>query len=159
MVLNPVRTGLVRAAKDWPWSSYRATAGLSPVPPFLSIDWILSQFAKSKKKAEKEYRRFVSMGKGARPWEELRGQIYLGSEEFIQALPKKAIGEVPRAQIVGVRPSLEEILRANAREGMVEAYRTYGYTMREIAEFLGVHYATVSRRIRRCEKAVLDRKI
>lgn len=27
IVLNPVRAGMVRSAKDWPWSSYRATCG------------------------------------------------------------------------------------------------------------------------------------
>ena len=29
IVLNPVRARMVRAAQDWPWSSYRATAGFS----------------------------------------------------------------------------------------------------------------------------------
>lgn len=29
IVLNPVRARMVRAAKDWPWSSYRATAGIT----------------------------------------------------------------------------------------------------------------------------------
>ena len=27
VVLNPVRAGMVRSAKDWPWSNYRSTAG------------------------------------------------------------------------------------------------------------------------------------
>jgi putative transposase len=31
IVLNPVRAGMVRSAKDWRWSHYRATAGLTPV--------------------------------------------------------------------------------------------------------------------------------
>jgi hypothetical protein len=34
--LNPVRAGLCRDPAEWPWSSYRALAGLEPVPPFLS---------------------------------------------------------------------------------------------------------------------------
>ena len=29
VVLNPVRAGVVRSARDWKWSSYRATAGQS----------------------------------------------------------------------------------------------------------------------------------
>ncbi|RLE35650.1 addiction module toxin RelE, partial [Candidatus Acetothermia bacterium] len=37
-------------------------------------------------------------------------------------------------------------------EGILKAYRDYDYTMREIAEHLGVHYATVSRRLRRVER-------
>jgi len=32
IVLNPVRAEMVRSAKDWKWSSYRATAGLTETP-------------------------------------------------------------------------------------------------------------------------------
>ena len=44
VVLNPVRIKGGASAQGWKWSSYRATAGLSSVPEFLSTDWILSQF-------------------------------------------------------------------------------------------------------------------
>jgi hypothetical protein len=29
IVLNPVRAQMVRSARDWPWSSYRATADMA----------------------------------------------------------------------------------------------------------------------------------
>ena len=35
IVLNPVRARMVRAPKDWSWSSYRATAALASPPPWL----------------------------------------------------------------------------------------------------------------------------
>jgi len=77
IVLNPVRAEMVRAAKDWPWSSYRATAGLSAVPGWLYTDWILSMFAKNKKRAIDQYRLFVSAGKHQpSPWQGLKNQIY-----------------------------------------------------------------------------------
>src|SRR5512135_2619432 len=38
VVLNPIRADLVRSPEEWPWSSYRATAGMSAVPPFLRPD-------------------------------------------------------------------------------------------------------------------------
>jgi putative transposase len=41
VVLNPVRARMVRSAKDWPWSSYRATAGLAEVPHFLTVGCVL----------------------------------------------------------------------------------------------------------------------
>jgi REP-associated tyrosine transposase len=44
IVLNPVRAGLCKRAEDWPWSSYRATAGLTRTPSFLHTDWLLEQF-------------------------------------------------------------------------------------------------------------------
>jgi len=44
VVLNPVRARMVDQAGDWPWSSYRATAGKSSVQSWLNTDWILSGF-------------------------------------------------------------------------------------------------------------------
>ena len=38
VVMNPVRAKMVRAAKDWPWSSYRVTAGLSESTGLVSTD-------------------------------------------------------------------------------------------------------------------------
>ena len=40
IVLNPVRAHMVRSAKDWPWSSYRATAGFAKAHPLLTKDTI-----------------------------------------------------------------------------------------------------------------------
>lgn len=161
VVLNPVRAGLARAAKDWRWSSYRATAGLAEAPPFLTTDWILAQFSGRRSEAQRRYRRFVAEGRGASPWRELKGQIYLGSEEFIEKLPQPAetVEEVPRIQRQGVRPSLDRIFAgALVDEAIVAAYREHGYTMKAIADYLGVHYATVSRRLRKHELLLLDRK-
>jgi REP element-mobilizing transposase RayT len=36
VVMNPVRARLVERPEDWRWSSYRATAGFDPEPPFLA---------------------------------------------------------------------------------------------------------------------------
>ena len=65
-VLNPVRAGICESAGEWPWSSYRATAGLEPAPPFLTTDWLLRQFAADRRLAHEEYRRFVAAGVGVR---------------------------------------------------------------------------------------------
>jgi len=69
IVLNPVRAGMTLRAEDWPWSSYRATAGLAEAPPFLTTDWILSAFAERYKNAVLAYRRFVAAGVSSKsPW-------------------------------------------------------------------------------------------
>lgn len=89
VVLNPVRAGLVRTAKDWNWSSYRATAGLSEAPTFFTTDRILAQFGRRRKVAQKRYRWFVAAGKGVSPWEDLRGQIYWGARNSSAACPSR----------------------------------------------------------------------
>jgi len=155
VVLNPVRAGMVRSAREYRWSSYRATAGLTPAPPFLRIDWLLGQFGQARRQAQARYRTFVREGLGRHPWQNLRGQIYLGSEDFIARLTTKMERqqEVPRVQRHPVRPRLEEILNRRGGQGITVAYRQHGYRLREIADHLGVHYATVSRRLRKTEDA------
>ena len=153
VVLNPVRAKMVRSAKDWRWSSYRVTAGIEDTPAFLTVDWILSQFNDRRLKAQKEYRRFVSAGRGGSPWGDLKGQIYLGTDAFVESLSKPSeLKEVPRCQRLVNRPRLADILRnTEDTAAIAEAYREHGYTMKEIADYLRVHNATNSRRFRKHE--------
>ncbi len=156
VVLNPVRAGITRRAAEWPWSSYQATAGISQCAGFLTIDWILSQFGATCKQSMQAYRHFVARGHGASIWGALRGQIYLGGDSFVQAIDKQDDGlrEIPRVQRFAARPELRAILTGQARQdpaAIALAYREHGYTMKQIAQHLGVHYSTVSRRIRSYE--------
>ena len=153
VVLNPVRARLCARAADWSSSSYRATAGYAPRPPFLSVSWILGHFATSMRRARECYRDFVAQGARQAPWQELRGQIYLGSENFAQTLsdPNEEIGEVPRPQWHPVRRPLAELFHDNEATAVAVAYREEGYRLREIAEHLGLHYSTVSRRLQKLE--------
>jgi len=155
IVLNPVRLKGGAEMGAWKWSSYRATAGLASVPEFLSIDWLLEQFAgRNRPAAQKRYREFVRDGLESRPWEQLKGQIYLGSEKFIEQHSAKdqEIREIPRAQLRAVKPTLEWIFAKGGETGIAQAYREHGYRLREIAAHLGVHYATVSRRLKQIEQ-------
>ena len=93
---------------------------------------------------------------GPRPWDQLQGQIYLGSEDFIaQHQPDRVIREIPRRQTQAKRPSLRVLFQRKQSEAklILLAYRRYGYRLAAIAEHLGVHYATVSRRLKRAEEA------
>lgn len=44
VALNPVRASLVEHPQEWPWSSYRCTAGLHPNPGFVVVEEVLRQF-------------------------------------------------------------------------------------------------------------------
>ena len=161
VVLNPVRAKMVRTAKDWPWSSYCVTAGLSENRGLVATECLLAQFSQGSRRAQREYRQFVAQGCDLSPWEKLKGQIYLGSESFVANLPKKddTLREIPKMQRFADRPTLKEILSAEASvEAIYRAYRDCGYTQREIASHLGVHYATVSRRIRKWEEVLGSHK-
>ncbi|MFQ5846360.1 MAG: transposase [Candidatus Methylomirabilales bacterium] len=150
VVLNPVRAGAKRSVAAWKWSSYRATAGLASAPGFLTVAWVLGQFGQRRSGAQTRYRAFVHEGLGRQPWQQLQGQIYLGSATFIQRHTKRGarMPEIPRVQWRPVRPTLAQLFRQRGERAIGAAYREYGYRLREIAEHLGVHYATVSRKLR-----------
>jgi putative transposase len=104
IVLNPVRAGMVRAAKDWPWSSYRATTGRVQGLDCVNTDWLLAAFGKRKSTAIEQYKVFVAEGKGQpSPWAKLRNQVYLGSPPFVEKMQSlidgdKELSEIPSSQ-------------------------------------------------------------
>jgi REP element-mobilizing transposase RayT len=59
---NPVRAGLCSRPRDWPWSSAKATAGLVSAPPYLDVEWVLSQFAADTGAAKSLYARLLEDG-------------------------------------------------------------------------------------------------
>lgn len=162
VALNPVRASMVKDPKDWMWSSYRPTAGLTDAPSFLSTDWVLAQFGTQGKRARKLYTIFVQEGVTREsPWKDLKGQIFLGDRSFIDRLGSSlqdAVKEIPRSQRYAGRPELGEIIaggprtdRAKRDKEIAEA-AGYGYTLKEMAGHIGVHYVTVSRALKRARR-------
>ncbi|MGY4707263.1 REP-associated tyrosine transposase [Candidatus Bipolaricaulota sp. J31] len=164
IVLNPVRAGLVRYPGRWRWSSYRATAGLEEPPAFLEVERLLSQFDPDPERARRKYRRFVAQGKGVEIWDELKGGVILGREEFVEKLKpvlqgKQATVEIPRKERLVHRPGLRELFvgveeREDRDERIHRAVVEYGYRLREVGEYLGLHYSTVSRIVGRWKSKV-----
>jgi putative transposase len=62
VALNPVRARMCATPRDWPWSSFRATAGLAARPRFLALDWMLAQFGREPAVASQAYATFVAEG-------------------------------------------------------------------------------------------------
>jgi len=160
IVLNPVRAGMAQHPKDYPWSSYCATAGLEKKLGFLSTDWILAQFGNDRKQVQQEYRRFVLAGLSAEsPWKKLTGQCLLGKEPFLEKLlpflqKKTGCTEIPRIQRFALRPPLEQLFpsgqsKPHRNKAIATAHMDHGYSQQSIAAHLGLHYATVSRIIQK----------
>jgi putative transposase len=109
----------------------------------------------------RQYRKFVADGKGqTSPLKELRNQIYLGDDAFVETLQAmvtedKDLSEVPSAQKRRLaKPIRKYIETAGSRdEGIYLAYRSGGYTMKAISDDLGLHYSTVSKIIKISENS------
>ena len=152
IVLNPVRAEMVRSARDWPWSSYRATCGQVVKPDWLNTDWLLASFGKTKGRAIKGYKAFVSQGKGLpSPWSALRNQVFLGTERYLEEMQVlidtgKELSEIPSSQRRPKPKELDDYKQSNSsrNDAIVSAYESGGYTLKGLGDYFGLHYSTVS---------------
>jgi putative transposase len=165
IVLNPVKAKMTVHPGKWQWSSYHFTSTGKGVPEFLSVDWILLQFCKQKTKARKRYVEFVTgSDEVSSPWEKLVGQAIYGSERFVEELQlylgqDQQSKEIPKLQRFAGRPTLAELIpeaiyrnKPQRNDAIVKAHLEHGYTLKEIADEIGIHYTTVSKVLSRYDE-------
>jgi len=158
IVLNPVRARLASHPRDWRWSSFRATAGEGPVPGFLTVDWVRAlSGASGQAVAASAYVEFVEAGLGEDQdaLAQFESKLAVGGAVFVRRLNEEGRAattctEIPRAQRFAARPPLGPLFagattRAERDARAVTAVRDHGYAMKEVADFIGRHYVTVSR--------------
>jgi Transposase and inactivated derivatives len=129
IVLNPVRAGMVKTPGQWNWSSYRATAGLAPVPIWLDPTPILDYFNPSDRTVAMDgYREFVAAGVGqeASPWEHLVAQSFLGSTSFLQNVEER----IRTRKCSDQHPCEQSGFRANTIETVRQAVESIGIVSR-----------------------------
>jgi REP element-mobilizing transposase RayT len=158
---NPVEAGYVKHPRDWPWSSYRATAGLEPAPAYLDLSWLRGFFGCPTISAARQA--FVECIDDGPVEENILNEIVLGSEPF-KALIRQEIGAsmhkliVPRSYRALGRPSLGVLFNGitadlEARNVMIRrAHVVHGYRLSEIARSLNLHPNSVSRIQRRLQR-------
>lgn len=154
IVLNPVRARMCHEASEWPWSSYRSTAGLCKAHEFLVIESVLATFDENKKKAQEKYRLFVSEGSNQpSPWENLTNQIYLGSDAFIDEVqckldPNQSLIDIPKIQKSQAKKSLSYYQELyGKKEAIIKAYASGHYTLKELADYFGSSKSSISRMV------------
>lgn len=157
VVLNPVRAGMVRKPHKWAWSSYRASMGLAPAEPFLAVDGLLAQFAKRRAVAQARYAKFVAEGiKAPSPWRELKGQVFLGDERFVEKMQarldknQRRDVQIPIAHRRSPAPTLAQIENSapDRNAAIVQAHTTGAYSYQQIADHFGIHFTTVGKVVR-----------
>ena len=174
VVLNPIRARMAKRPGEWKWSSYRATAGIEKKEPWLTTDWVLSQFGANRKQAERRFRKFVLEGMKSKkcPWDEVHGAYY-GGEELKGKLkeifkrkkrdlevplfhhrlekhdPDRVLESVAKAFKLEVAEVLKVTRRPNAaRDVAIWLLRKEsGLSLREIGEKLGVRYSAIGNRM------------
>ncbi|MGH7795273.1 MAG: helix-turn-helix domain-containing protein, partial [Candidatus Binatia bacterium] len=159
----------------YPWSSLGAYVGRRAVPGWLTVKEVLSYFGT---KGKRGYREFVAEGvkEGIRtPWEDVRGQAVMGSEEFIEEVVRKHVGRkgkkaevARRRELAGIRPqailaAVEEYfgLKPEEMKGRKQRYTEPRYVasylmrrhgllgLREIGERVGLHFSAAGNAVTR----------
>ncbi len=157
VMLNPVRSKSVETPDRWRWSSFRGMVGIEKPHPCLTVGWILGQFGKERRRAERVLQRFILEGIDQKNiWEDVKAQTLLGNDEFLNQMIAylkgcEQIKEIPKSQRFLDRPDLDAIFgtisgdKLKRNEMIVDSVERWGYTQKEIAGHLGLHYSTVSR--------------
>ncbi|MCZ6578558.1 MAG: transposase [Gammaproteobacteria bacterium] len=159
VVLNPVRAGMIKNMDEWHWSSYLVTIGKLPPPDWLEVDWLLSQFSLQRNRARSRYIDFVREGIGLPPvWDDLRQQIYLGSDDFIDKHQKlisrkQDLDDIPALQKRAMPKPISYYQKKykNEKQAITQAFLSGGYTLKEIGDYYGKHYTTISRIVKQNE--------
>jgi putative transposase len=153
IVLNPVRANMVNSPEEWRWSSWHCMLGNVESPVWLSTDTLLVQFAKNRQDAIRRYIEFVKSGVGKTVWDALQHQIFLGDETFVamhQAMQDGLEGdllEIPFKQRSAAPLPLAEYQAqtVDKHQAIYNAYRSGGYTQKQIGDYFGLHYSQISR--------------
>jgi hypothetical protein len=117
-------TALVRERLDrlrqHQWSSYRAYAGLTETPPWLTTRDVLEMLGRgTRAERRRKYREFVTApvreGVLESPWDRVEAGLLLGTAEFVRRCRKLVRGnrrEQPQLKRLRTRPGLTEVIRA-----------------------------------------------
>jgi putative transposase len=159
VVLNPVRARMIKTMDEWHWSSYLATIGKLPLPAWLEVEWLLSQFSLQRNRARGRYIDFVREGIGLPPvWDDLRHQIYLGSEGFVNehqklVSQKQDLDDIPALQKRAIPKPISYYQNnyKSENQAITLAFLSGGHTLKEIGDYYGKHYTTISRIVKQNE--------
>ena len=166
---NPVAAGMVAAAGDWPWSSYRAHVGAAPTPDWLDRDGLHGHLlghspagARDRLRAARRYAALVSEPHthDASFWQDaLRAQVFLGDEAFVERMQSLAgpqrmsDKQIPKAQRHRLRTWQDCLAQCGDRSHALHmAYQECGVTMTALAKQTGLSVSHVSRLIAAREK-------
>lgn len=155
---NPCEAGLCGRFEDWPWSTYAATAGLKPVPSYLSLSWVETLFpTESLADSQRLFRKcmedpnpVIAYIQAVDPttYEAVRSYI---SERLRAVRQPCAFREI-------IRPPLAQLFPPNQtkadRDRMIRCAKVvHGYKLSEIAKVVRLNPDSLSRIFRNSRRA------
>lgn len=154
ITINPVAASLVKDPADWAWSSYPATAGRCPAPPYLALGRVWEAFScTTAQSGRARVMRYVAAGAAAD--DELRQALLFGGDLLARQVkpllrPHQGTDAYTYADRFAARPPLDALfLNADSRTAVIaaarDAFRRHAYTLRQIGDFVGRTESTISK--------------
>jgi REP element-mobilizing transposase RayT len=143
-----VVTERIGRLRDYRWSSYRFYIGLARKPDWLTCQSVLDLGGGRKEQQRRRYREYVESavreGVARTPWEDLKEQVALGSQRFVESLRRSVMGNIREqrgaVRLRVARPALKEVI-ARVEELRGERWAQfrdrYGDRGRELVLYLG----------------------
>ena len=114
---------------------------------------MLALFSNNREEAIKEYINFVKNGAGVSIWDDLRHQVFLGDDEFVELQQSRQeeltgnLREIPYKQRKKPSLALKQYQQQSKsrNETIIKAYQSGSYTLTEIRDYFELHYSRISR--------------
>jgi putative transposase len=127
--------------------------------PWLQIDFVLGHFSKQRKTAIRKCTEFVREGLKNTPiWSELKSQVYLGDDAFVDRVQKMLAQkhddvQIPRGQKRPVAKSLSDYENSSRtrNEAIVNAYASGAYSYQQLGVYFGLHFTRIGKIVRSCK--------
>ncbi len=142
--------------------------GAVSAPEWLEVERLLAQFGQKWEIARRRYKEFVEQGiVQQRLWSELKRQMYLGDERFVECMQARLDDEqandvnIPKAQRRGAAPTLKliETRYGDRSRAIMSAYDTGKYSYQQIGKYFGMHFTTLGRIVRAARKVRGNRPV
>jgi putative transposase len=163
IVLNPVKAGITGNAMSYAWSSFHYMMGKRGCPKFLDVSTILEYFSQNPTTAHRLFRSYVGQGLEEDEPDYLEKGPVRGSAPFMDTVEEKVAAsgkaskkEISRKERFFNRPALSSLFSEPGDRHLKEirnikigaAFLQYGYSQKEIGDFLGLDNSTICHIVR-----------
>jgi putative transposase len=159
VALNPVRAKMVKFPEEYQYSSFAACAGYGGRTDVVNVKAVAGLFSRNVKTGMAAFGEFVESKRADEsPFAKLKHGWILGGDEFIARIIKglediDLSKEHPLMSRNASKKTLtdifpKQITNKKERDRLIAiAYLEHRHSMKSIADYLGLHYATISRAI------------
>ena len=153
--LLPLNAGFVKHPNQFKWSSCKNLYVNKNNPDFMDLRWFEDEYSSE----SVNYDSYLLDGSDENVLDNIKKQIYLGDNDFILLMQgmmdkSKQSREIPRDQL---SEPISKIISGLKSKGdsenvsIAKAYLTGNYTLKQIGDFMGLHYSSVSRIVKEYE--------